>query len=101
MSDFINYGRSGIFLNEDATEENKQPKFRGNIIVDRDIPKGTVLRIAGWENKQGDKAKSISLALSSKVGETASDSTYNKQKSGKAYTTDVDINSGNDEDIPF
>ena len=94
MSDYINYGKSGIFKNEDATEENKQPTYRGRIVVDTDIPKGTVLRIAGWENKQGSIVKSIGLSLSSKVGETADD-TYNKQTSGQSYEVKKD------EDIPF
>ena len=101
MSDYINYGKSGIFENEDATQENKQPNFRGRVNIDIDIPKGTVLRIAGWNNYQGQKLKSIGLSLSSKVGETANDSTYDKQKAGKTYTADVDINGGDDEDIPF
>ena len=95
MSDeYINYGKSGIFKNEDATEENKQPTYRGRIVVDTDIPKGTVLRIAGWENKQGSIVKSIGLSLSSKVGETADD-TYKKQSTGQSYDAKVD------EDIPF
>lgn len=95
MSDeYINYGKSGIFTNVDANEENKQPNYRGSIEVTQDIPKGTILRIAGWENKQGTVLKSIGLSLSSKVGETA-DNTYKKQTSGSSYKAKVD------EDIPF
>jgi hypothetical protein len=95
MSDeYINYGKSGIFKNEDATEENKQPAYRGRIVVDTDIPKGTVLRIAGWENRQGGVVKNIGLSLSSKVGETADD-TYKKQTQGSSYNVDKD------ENIPF
>ena len=94
MSDYINYGKSGIFANEDATEENKQPHFRGRIEITEDIPKGTILRIAGWENKQGTILKSIGLSLSSKVGET-SDNTYKKQTEGTSYKVNEDDN------IPF
>ena len=31
---------STLFKNKDATEENKQPHFRGDVTVDHDIPKG-------------------------------------------------------------
>ena len=90
MSDeYINYGKSGVFLNQDANSENKQPNFRGSIEVDKDIPKGTILRIAGWENKQGSIVKSIGLSLSSKVGET-SENTYKKQSTKKSYEVDSD-----------
>ena len=95
MSDYKNYGKSGIFKNDDATEDNKQPHYRGRIEITEDIPRGTILRIAGWENKQGSILKSIGLSLSSKVGETASDSNYKKQTQGSSYNVDKD------ENIPF
>lgn len=92
--EYKNYGKSTIFHNEDANEENKRPHFTGSIDVTENIPKGTKLRIAGWENRQGDVLKSIGLNLSSKVGEESSNS-YEEQKGGKNYTAKVD------EDIPF
>jgi len=101
MSDqYINYGKGGIFKNDDATEENRQPQFRGKIVIDKDIPTGTVIRIAGWVNKQGEVVKSLGLSFSSKVGETAadavgSDSNYKKQTQGSSYNVDKD------ENIPF
>ena len=91
MSDYIQYGKSNIFINEDANKENKRPNLSGTIEITEDIPKGTMLRIAGWNNKQGDKLKSIGLNLSSKVGET-SDKTYQKQSSGKSYEVSSDKN---------
>ena len=93
MSDYINYGKAGIFVNEDADEKNKRPHLTGTIEITADIPKGTKLRIAGWNNYQGDKLKSIGLNLSSKVG--GEDDTYEKQKDGKPYTAKVD------ENLPF
>ena len=100
MSDYINYGKGGIFKNDDATTQNKQPNYRGKLVVDKDIPAGTVIRIAGWENFQGKILKSIGCVFSSKVGETASDavasdSNYKKQTQGSSYNVDKD------ENIPF
>ena len=94
MSDFKTYGKATIYSNEDANEENKRPNLSGSIEVTEDIPKGTMLRIAGWLNKQGENLKSVGLSLSSKVG-GESDSTYKKQTSGKSYEV------SKDEDIPF
>ena len=94
MSDFKTYGKATIYSNEDANEENKRPNLSGSIEVTEDIPKGTMLRIAGWLNKQGENLKSVGLSLSSKVG-GESDSTYKKQTSGQSYEVKKD------EDIPF
>ena len=93
MSSYINYGKSGIFKNEEANAENKRPHFSGSIEITTDIPKGTKLQIAGWENKQGDVLKSIGLSLSSKI-EDDSNNTYDEQKSGSSYKV-------NEDDVPF
>ncbi len=97
---FKTYGKATIYSNEDANEENKRPNLSGSIEVTEDIPKGTMLRIAGWINKQGEILKSVGLSLSSKVG-GESDSTYDHQKAGKSYTADVDTKGEDDEDLPF
>ena len=89
MASYINYGKSGIFKNEEANAENKRPHFSGSIEITTDIPKGTKLQIAGWENRQGDVLKSIGLSLSSKIEE--SENTYEDQKSGKSYNVDSDV----------
>jgi len=94
MSDYKQYGKATIFHNEDADSENKRPNLSGSIEVTEDIPKGTMLRIAGWINKQGEVLKSVGLSLSSKVG-GESDSTYKKLTSGTSYEV------SKDEDIPF
>jgi|TARA_R110002020_G_scaffold73787_2_gene189267 hypothetical protein len=93
MSDFKNHGKATIFHNEDANEENKRPNLSGSIEITEDIPKGTVLRIAGWTNYQGSVIKSVGMNLSSKVG--GEDNTYKKQTSGQSYEVKKD------EDIPF
>ena len=49
-NEYKNYGKATIFHNEDANEENKRPNLSGSIEITEDIPKGTVLRIAGWTN---------------------------------------------------
>jgi len=92
-NEYKNYGKATIFNNEDADSANKRPNLSGSIEVTEDIPKGTMLRIAGWINKQGEVMKSVGLNLSSKVG--GEDDTYKKQTSGKTYEV------GKDEDLPF
>ena len=37
--EYKNYGKSTIFHNEDANEENKRPHFTGSIDVTENIPK--------------------------------------------------------------
>ena len=93
MSDYKNHGKATIFHNEDADSENKRPNLSGSIEVTEDIPKGTMLRIAGWINKQGEILKSVGMNLSSKIG-GEQDNTYKKQTSGTSYKVDG-------EDIPF
>ena len=93
MSEYNNHGKATIFFNEDANEENRRPNLSGTIEITEDIPKGTILRIAGWTNMQGSVLKSVGMNLSSKVG-GEQDNTYKKQTSGKSYQV-------SDEDIPF
>ena len=106
MSEYNKHGQATIFSNKDATEENKRPNLSGSIEIKEDIPKGTILRIAGWLNYQGDndqvekakdclnKAKwSVGMNLSSKVG-GESDGNYKKQTSSSSYEV-------GSEDIPF
>ena len=54
-----------VFLenNDEATEKNRQPNFKGTINVEA-IPEGTELIIAGWTYKRGSKTEGISLSLS-------------------------------------
>ena len=89
MSEYIKHGQSTIFSNEDANSENKRPNFTGSLEIKEDIKKGTMLKIAGWENKQGDVLKSIGLSLSSKV--EGSENPYESQKSGQSYKVDSDV----------
>lgn len=85
MSEYINYGKATIYRNEDSNEQNKRPHFSGTIEITEEIPKGTKLRLAGWENLQGTKVKSIGFNLSSKADEAGANQ----------------VSSKNDEDLPF
>ena len=62
---FTKLGKTTLYKNTNATEENKQPHFRGDIEVDFDIPAGTTIGLAGWLNEQGNK-RSLFFALSCK-----------------------------------
>jgi hypothetical protein len=62
---YTKLGKSTLFKNKDATEENKQPHFRGDVTVDHDIPKGAKIGLAGWLNERGPN-KSLFFAISCK-----------------------------------
>ena len=62
---FVKLGKTTLYKNTSATEDNKQPHFRGDIEVDFDIPAGTKIGLAGWLNEQGNK-RSLFFALSCK-----------------------------------
>jgi hypothetical protein len=62
---YTKLGKSTLFKNKDATEENRQPHFRGDITVDYDIPKGAKIGLAGWLNERGPN-KSLFFAISCK-----------------------------------
>jgi hypothetical protein len=75
---FIKLGKSTLFINKDATEENRQPHFRGNITIDHDIPKGASIGLAGWLNEKGND-KSLFFAISAKEDELSSINTDDKE----------------------
>ena len=62
---YIKLGKSTLYINKDANEENRQPHFRGNITIDHDIPKGSTIGLAGWLNEKGSD-KSLFFAVSAK-----------------------------------
>lgn len=62
---YTKLGKSTMFVNKDATEENRQPHFRGQITIDHTIPKGATIGLAGWLNEKGND-KSLFFAVSAK-----------------------------------
>tara|TARA_R100000278_G_scaffold56822_2_gene46915 strand:- start:429 stop:683 length:255 start_codon:yes stop_codon:yes gene_type:complete len=60
---YTKLGKATMFVNKDATEENRQPHFRGDITLDHAIPKGAKIGLAGWLNEKGDN-KSLFFAVS-------------------------------------
>ena len=70
-------GKVTLYINEAATEENRQPHIKGSLEVTEPIPAGTNLRVSGLLNYQGTKVKSTSLALSYKEGEAKEESKEN------------------------
>jgi hypothetical protein len=73
-----NAGKVTLYINEAATEENRQPHIKGSLEVTEAIPAGTNLSISGWLNYQGTKVKSTSLALSYKEGEAKQETKQDK-----------------------
>lgn len=65
---YVKLGKVTLYINKDATEENRQPHFRGNISFDQDIPKGAQIGLAGWLNEKGND-KSLFFAVSAKDDE--------------------------------
>ena len=65
---YVKLGKSTLYKNDDATESNKQPHFRGDIEIDFDIPAGAKIGLAGWLNEKGNK-RSLFFALSCKEEE--------------------------------
>ena len=65
---YVKLGKVTMYVNKDATEQNKQPHFRGNIIMDETIPKGASIGVAGWLNEKGSD-KSLFFAVSAKDDE--------------------------------
>jgi hypothetical protein len=68
---YTKLGKSTLFVNKDANEENRQPHFKGNIKVDHAIPAGATIGLAGWLNEKGHD-KSLFFALSAKDEELSS-----------------------------
>lgn len=65
---FIKLGKSTLYLNKDATEDNRQPHFKGFIKLDHAIPAGASVGLAGWLNEKGSD-KSLFFAVSAKEDE--------------------------------
>ena len=65
---YVKLGKTTLYKNNDATEDNKQPHFRGDIEIDFDIPAGAKIGLAGWLNEKGNK-RSLFFALSCKEEE--------------------------------
>lgn len=68
MSDYQNKkkfehkeGKGMIFLNEDATDENQQPHFKGNAMYG-----GKVVEIAGWKGVTTSGKARLSLTIKEK-----------------------------------
>jgi len=68
---YVKLGKVTLYINKDATEENRQPHFRGNITFDQKIPKGAQIGLAGWLNEKGAD-KSLFFAVSAKEDELKS-----------------------------
>jgi len=69
---YTKLGKSTLYINKDATEDNRQPHFKGNITIDHAIPAGAQIGLAGWLNEKGND-KSLFFALSAKDEELSSD----------------------------
>ena len=60
---FTKLGKVTMYVNKDATEDNKQPHFKGRLEVTSKIPSGANIGLAGWLNeKGGDKSLFFSLS---------------------------------------
>ena len=46
--EYIKLGNA--YLNTNDKKEGKQPDFRGNLILEKGLPKGTNLLLAAWKN---------------------------------------------------
>ena len=62
---YTKLGKTTLFNNDYATEENKQPHFKGDIKLEHAIPKGAIIGLAGWMNEKGAK-KSLFFSVSAK-----------------------------------
>ena len=60
---YTKLGKTTMYNNNDATEENRQPHFKGGVAVEYDIPAGAKIQLAGWLNDNGTQ-KSLFFALS-------------------------------------
>ena len=60
---FVKLGKTTLYKNNDATEENKQPHFKGEIEVEYAIPAGAKIGLAGWLNQKGNQ-KSLFFSVS-------------------------------------
>jgi|9_EtaG_2_1085328.scaffolds.fasta_scaffold08399_7 hypothetical protein len=60
---FTKLGKATMYKNESATEDNKQPHFKGDIEIEYDIPAGAKIGLAGWLNERGNQ-KSLFFSIS-------------------------------------
>ena len=56
-------GKVFLQANDEATEGNRKPNFKGTINVEA-IPEGTELIMSGWTYKKDSKIEGISISLS-------------------------------------
>jgi hypothetical protein len=62
MAKFTNKpGQGVLFINKGKTAE-KQPDYKGELVLDQDYGKGTVITVAGWR-KQTPQNHLIALAI--------------------------------------
>jgi hypothetical protein len=78
---YTKLGKSTLYINKDATEENRQPHFKGSITLDHAIPKGASIGLAGWLNEKGSD-KSLFFAVSAKDEDLKSSSIDTEDKEG-------------------
>lgn len=97
MGDKIGHGYIGS--NKDAKSE-RHPAYKGKLTVDRDIPAGTTIWIAGWD-KQNDRGRYISLnaEVSNEPGGERADVARQPAPPRKPASpqTAIDLN----DDVPF
>ena len=81
---FTKLGKTKLFINKDATKENKQPHFKGYLTIEHDIPAGAEIGLAGWldESETNETDKSLFFQVSAKDEE-------------------LDAGSKSENDIPF
>ena len=71
---YTKLGKVTLYVNKDATEENRQPHFKGYVKLDHAIPKGAEIGLAGWLNEKGND-KSLFFAVSAKDEELKKEDT--------------------------
>ena len=66
-------GKATMYVNKEATEENRQPHFKGQVTIDHTIPKGAKIGLAGWLNEKGSD-KSLFFSISAHENELKQES---------------------------
>tara|TARA_R100000278_G_scaffold122941_1_gene110578 strand:+ start:4168 stop:4410 length:243 start_codon:yes stop_codon:yes gene_type:complete len=69
---YTKLGNVTMYVNKDATEENRQPHFKGNIEITKTIPAGAKIGVAGWLNEKGSD-KSLFFSVSAHDDELKND----------------------------
>ena len=75
---YTKLGSVKLIKNEDATEENRQPHFRGSIEIPKNIPATARINIAGWYNP---KQNNMFFALSA----------HDEQLAKETYDHEMDL----------